>query len=407
MNFGSAALRVTIRTFFALLMIGLAAPLVAEATDGRQIINAFTLTSKTLGEDRQILVRVPPDYLRGTARYPVLYMTDGDAQMLHTVGTVQFLAGVGRMPEMIVVGIVQSNRSRELTPTHWKHFLSSGEEEYPTSGGGEQFLDFIEKELIPWVEASYRTEPFRIFAGHSLGGLLAVHAFVSRPNLFNATIAASPTLWWEDQLEIRKARDLFRDSREMKRTLFVTVGDEAAPIVDGVHALESLLKSSRVKGLRWRVVEMNDEDHGSIVLRAHYSGLRFIFEQWRMPRAKSGEIPGGLAGVRQHYRGLSEDFGYEVPIPEALLNQLGYQLMGQQKLGEAIDAFKENASRHPSSPNVHDSLGEALEHIGENDAALESYSKATELARQTSDPNAPIFASHYERLAARTHKKNE
>ena len=87
------------------------------------------------------------------------------------------------MPEMIVVGIQNTNRTRDMTPT---------KTESANSGGGENFMKFIETEVMPMVEKNYRTQPFKIFAGHSLGGLTVIYSFVSRPDLFNAYIAASP-----------------------------------------------------------------------------------------------------------------------------------------------------------------------------------------------------------------------
>ena len=123
----------------------------------------LTIASKVLGEDRPILVSTPPGYGRGQQRYPVLYLTDGDAHLTHTRGTVDFLARNGLMPQVIIVGIPNTDRNRDLTPSRVPvRTLGSRTFQLPTSGGADKFLNFIETELAPYVEASYRTEPFRI-----------------------------------------------------------------------------------------------------------------------------------------------------------------------------------------------------------------------------------------------------
>ena len=71
-----------------------------------------TLSSKILGEERTLLVSTPANYAQGSAPLPVLYMTDGDAHLSHTRGTVDFLVRNGLMPPVIVVGVTNTDRTR-------------------------------------------------------------------------------------------------------------------------------------------------------------------------------------------------------------------------------------------------------------------------------------------------------
>jgi predicted alpha/beta superfamily hydrolase len=185
-----------------------------------------TLHSTAVGEQRSMLVRTPPGYERGSDRYPVLYLTDGDRHIGHTSATVEYLAERGRMPEMIIVGISNTDRTRDLTPTKASLKEDGKVMELPTSGGADKFLEFIEKELIPHVEKTYRTQPYRVFAGHSFGGLFAVHALVTKPDLFHALISAAPSLHWDNALVVNRAEQLLTGRPELGRTLFVTLGDE-------------------------------------------------------------------------------------------------------------------------------------------------------------------------------------
>ncbi|MDQ3753890.1 MAG: alpha/beta hydrolase-fold protein [Acidobacteriota bacterium] len=361
---------------------------------------SFTLKSGVLGEERTILVRTPPGYERNGQRYPVLYMTDGDAHMLHTSGTVAFLARNNRMPEMIVVGITNTDRTRDLSPTHVAQLPGNPNVRFPTSGGADKFLKFIETELIPQVEAKYRVQPFRALAGHSLGGLFAVHAMLARAELFNVYIAVSPALQWDNFLLIDRAKEFFKNRKDYNRTLFVTLGNEPGDIGDGFKLFREVLQKQQTRGFAWEAVQMEDEDHGSVVLRSHYAGLRKAFDGWQFPRdPNTGAIAGDYKAIEEHFRKLSERMGFTLHPPEALINQVGYQLMGQGKMDEAIVAFKSNVERYPQSANVYDSLAEAYERGAKLDLARPNYEKAVALGKESSDPNLSIYQANLDRVA--------
>ncbi|HEX6184906.1 MAG TPA: alpha/beta hydrolase-fold protein [Pyrinomonadaceae bacterium] len=362
----------------------------------------LVIKSQVLGEERSVLVRVPQGYARATGqRFPVLYMTDGDAHIQHTSGTVSFLARNARMPEMIVVGISNTDRTRDLTPTHVAQLPDNPNARFPTSGGADKFIKFIETELIPFVESKYRTQPYRALAGHSLGGLFAVHTMFTKPELFNSYIAVSPSLQWDNFVLIDRAKEFFKARKELNRTLFTSLGNEPGDIGDAYRLFRDVLQKQQVKDFVWEAVKYDDEDHGSVVLRSHYAGLRKAYDGWQFPRdPNTGAVSGGLKGVEEHYSKLSARMGYAVLPPEPLMNQVGYQLLNQNNAEEAIAAFKLNVERYPNSANVYDSLGEAYERGGKLDLALPNYEKAHTLGQQTNDPNAPIFKTNFERVSA-------
>ncbi|HEU4596875.1 MAG TPA: alpha/beta hydrolase-fold protein [Pyrinomonadaceae bacterium] len=391
----SAASIIFVLLVLAPAALGQAAPPPAYDAPAR-----ITVKSAVLGEDRAILVRVPPGYERDGQRYPVLYMTDGDAHLLHTSGTVSFLARNNRMPEMIVVGIPNTDRQRDLSPTHVAQLPGNPNIRFPTSGGGDKFLKFIETELIPHVEKQYRTQPFRVLAGHSLGGLFAVHAMLSRPELFNAYISVSPALQWDNFLLIERAKEFFKNRKDYNRTLLVSLGNEPGDIGDAFKLFKDVLQKQQTSGFSWEAVEMADEDHGSVVLRSHYAGLRKAFDGWQYPRdPNTGAINGDFKAVEAHYRKLSERLGFTLNPPEALVNQVGYQLMGAGQTEEAIAAFKSNVERYPQSANVYDSLAEAFERSGKLDLARPGYEKAVALGKENNDPNLQVYQTNLERVS--------
>ncbi|HEY8412517.1 MAG TPA: alpha/beta hydrolase-fold protein [Pyrinomonadaceae bacterium] len=384
---------------FAALLLFLSAAVAQPATG---TVKKFSIKSTVLGEERIILVRTPVGYETNNVRYPVLYMTDGDAHIGHTASTIEFLTRNGRISDLIVVGVTNTDRTRDLTPVKSTNKTPAGELQFPTSGGADNFLKFFETELIPQIEKEYRVQPYRILAGHSLGGLFAIHAMMSKPGLFNSYIAVSPSLQWENDEALKRAENFLKNQKEMKVTLFASIGNEPGAIGADFDKFKELLSQTNIKGFEWQAERMADEDHGSVVLRSHYFGLRKVYDGWQMPRdPKNGAVTGGLQAADAHYKKLSEKFGYSIPVPENLINQIGYQYLNDGKPDDAIATFKLNVERYPGSANVYDSLAEAYERGGHIDLAEPLYDKARTLGQQNNDPNAATFTANYERAHAK------
>jgi predicted alpha/beta superfamily hydrolase len=225
--------------------------------------------------------------------------------------------------------------ARDLTPTRADLKNPDGTvDTFPTSGGADRFLDFIQTELIPEIEKRYRTAPYRIFAGHSLGGLLAIHALITRPNLFNAFIAVSPSLQWDNWHTLHQAQQFFATHTELNKTLFFSLANEGStdnPMGKNFEQLQKTLAAAP-KGLIWDSARYPDEDHSSTVLRAHYAGLRTVFSGWQVPRdEKTRLLGGGLAGLEEHFHKLSERFGYQIPVPENMMQQSRLPTLGREE----------------------------------------------------------------------------
>src|ERR1700752_152969 len=375
---------------------------VAIAQPGIGTVKRLPIKSAVLGEERLVLVRTPVGYETNKVSYPVLYMSDGDSHINHTSSSIEFLTQNGRMSDLIVVGVTNTDRTRDLTPVKSTTKNAAGELQFPTSGGADNFLKFFETELIPEIEKQYRVQPYRIFAGHSLGGLFAIHAMITKPGLFNSYVAVSPSLQWENGEELKRVGDFLKNQKELKLTLFASIGNETGGISESFDSFKDLLSKTNIKDFTWQAERFADEDHGSVVLRSHYFGLRKVYEDWQAPRdVKSGAVLGGLKGAETHYKQLSERFGYPIPVPENLVNQIGYQLLGEGKPEEAIATFKINVERYPNSANVYDSLAEAYERGGRIDLAEPLYEKAKVLGEQNNDPNASLFKTNYERAHAK------
>jgi len=148
-----------VKTLFLLLC--LAAPAAAQGPAAATIGFRDSLPSALLQEERELQVFLPDGYAASTARYPVVYLLDGDSHFLHTAATIQFLVREGRIPPLILIAISNTDRTRDLTPETATDSLH----ELPTAGGAQTFLRFMREELFPYVERRYRSERFRILVG--------------------------------------------------------------------------------------------------------------------------------------------------------------------------------------------------------------------------------------------------
>jgi hypothetical protein len=365
-------------------------PGAAAVQDPEPIIigEATTIRSQILGEEREILVSLPPAYEASTDRYPVLYLLDGPGHFHHATGTVAVLARSGAIPALIVVGIGNTDRMRDMTPTH--------DDRLPTSGGAEAFLRFIREELIPHVEGRYRTHSYRVLVGHSLAGLFTVHALTLAPQAFDAYVALSPTLEWGDEIAQANAERLFERKEPLDRTLFLALGDEGGWSLDAFDLFVSMLKSEAPPDLRWSHQFLKGDDHLTVVLRGTYHGLLAAFEGFRIPAAIMDHRD--VEGLRRHLAECARRYGVGPRLPENLVNNLGYQALGQGKTDEAIEFFTMNVKAYPESANVYDSLGEAYEKSGRLDLAAENYAKAVERARTTGDDLLETFEENLARV---------
>jgi predicted alpha/beta superfamily hydrolase len=387
------------RVPIALALVFLAVSLAAQQPQPNVPI-PIQLESKILGETRNILVRTPATYGTGAQSYPVLYLTDGDRQIDHLSALVDFLVREGRMPETILVGITNTDRTRDLTPTRVASQTFERQQfNTPTSGGADRFLDFIAQEVIAYVEKNYRTQPYRVFAGHSFGGLLAMHTAFTRPHLFNGVIAVSPTLTWDNRYVYRRAEEWAKTKASAPRTLVFSVGNEGAELDREFDALQALLKSRAPKSLEWKAVRFPDEDHGSVALPTHYEGLRKVFEPFRFAIRPQDDPKTLYARASDHFAKASARVGFDVKVPEATANLIGYRLLQSGDVPAAIEVFRKNADTYPQSANVYDSLAEAYERAGNLEDAKNNYERAATIGKRASDPNTRIYEQNLERVS--------
>lgn len=371
-----------------------------------------SVTSAVLKEKRKLWVYVPasandPSYAQ--QRYPVLYVLDGDAHFASVVGMVQQLSEVNGnivCPEMIVVGIPNTDRTRDLTPTHVSSASGAAASELSanelkTSGGGESFTAFLEKELIPYVDAHYPTAPHRTLVGHSLGGLLVMNTLLHHPTLFENYVALDPSMWWDGQKLLHEASGLLAQPRLAGRSLFVGIANtmptgfdtvqvrrDTSPATDFMRSKLSLrdeLAHHPGNGLRVVSRYYPNDTHSSVPLPATYDALRFLFQAYAPAPAALYDLqePGSktqpAAFVEAHYQRVSAAMGYPVLPPEPLVNDFAYSLLQGKQAASALALLQLNARNYPTSFHAHDSLGDYYSAQKQPALAIAAYTKALQL----------------------------
>jgi predicted alpha/beta superfamily hydrolase len=347
---------------------------------------SITLKSDILGEDRQIMVYLPTGYERVNMNYPVLYLLDGRTHFQHASSTVQFLSRNGRIPQMIVVAIVNVDRTRDFTPTHMDN--------RPQSGGVKKFISFMQNELFAFIEKEYRTVPYRLLEGHSLGGMFSIHVLFKYPKMFQAHFAMSPYIMWDSNYNLFQASKKLENPMEFKNFLYITIGNEPN-YIEPLKEFTTLLETKKPKGLEWHYTMMDGDNHGTVPLKSLYNGLELLYENWALKAVVADQ---GIDAVHDHYNVLSAKYGYKVDIPENVFNAMGYRAINQKKIKLALEYFLHNVTLYPNSANVYDSLGEGYEAAGNLESAKKNYQIAVERGTISGNNNLVVYKEHLDNV---------
>lgn len=225
--------------------------------------------SKILGQERELIIHLPSarDPRR---RYPVLYVLDGSSQDQPLADKLESLFAQGLVPQAIVVGIPNmsaGNRTFQLVPPFMRTDPATPDS---PRGTGDTFLEFMEKELVPFIATQYGASDTRLFAGNSRGGLLVMYSLVAKPNLFAGRFCFSTPLWRENNLLVERVAAFLPSRTAMKSFLYLSAGEnETDDIKNGLDAMASVLKTRAPAGLVWYVERTPGVDHS---LNAQVSG---------------------------------------------------------------------------------------------------------------------------------------
>lgn len=249
----------------------------ADLQDSIPAHETFTIESKYVDEPRIINVWMPSTYQSTSDSFPVMYMADGGIKedFPHMANTLAKLIKSKSIPPMILVGIENTQRRRDLTaPTE----IESDKTIAPIVGGSEQFRTFIAEEIFTEIKQRYRTTAKKAIIGESLAGLFVTETFLLNPEMFDYYIAFDPSLWWNDQ-KLLKTADQHLNSFPTTSKAFWFAASGAKDIFKPNRKLATKIKAANVKNLSWKFVPKSNEKHNTIFRATKESALIWIWNQ--------------------------------------------------------------------------------------------------------------------------------
>lgn len=363
-----------------------------EPRDGESVsIGSYRkLHSDILNEDRLLLVCLPEGYDQCSMSYPVLYVLYGDqvrgyfAEAVHIVSR---LSDEGSIPQMIVIGVANVERYRDLSPV--------GRRGNPS--GIEPFSDFIEKELLPFVENEYRTKDYRILLGPQAGAAFGLYTLVKRKGFFDAFIIENP--FRSEPVHgvlLPLVEELLRKGLPSYTFIQITCADR-----------EGYLDKTREIGyMREFQREVEQRNPDNLTLITHYlgeipdfipppllkEGLRELFRDYNFPEDREVR---GLSDITSYYAALSDKLGFEITIPEKTLADEALELAEKRGSDSAIEVLEYLIEIYPSSLNGYWRLANVYRELGDREKAIEYLRKCLEIM-----PGMPPALHWLEKLEA-------
>ncbi|MGH8027350.1 MAG: alpha/beta hydrolase [Pseudoxanthomonas sp.] len=268
-------------------------------------LRLHSLKSAIFGNERTIRVLLPAGYgdaANKDRRYPVLYLLDGqnvfDACLSevshHEWGvdeTVRQLVEENKIPPLIVVGVDHAGKDRAREYLPYKDFIGNPDMDEPA---GTQFPDFMTKEVMPLVDANYRTlqgPPNTGIGGSSYGGAATLYALLTKPNTFGYGLIESPTLWVGMGQLVRDTDPLV----VMPQKVFVGFGGKEASearfndkMVGLIRQVETNFRAAGYDDSNFRFVVDPAAEHTEAAWEKRLPGaLTFLFGDWKPTPAPS------------------------------------------------------------------------------------------------------------------------
>jgi hypothetical protein len=283
----------------------------------------YRIDSSVLGETRRIAVATPPSYSKSQRRYPVVIAFDGESLFAPLWAAATHLMAAGQIPESIVVGVENTDRLRDLTPPGLS--VSGG----GLNMGGDRFLDFLERDLLPALARQFRGGEPVVLVGHSSGGILVTYAAATRDRFPWVVAIDVPAHLGDGWLGKRIAERTRKPAAGHLRyvSLEARFGWPERMWKELVAAAPPTWTLAKEKVAR--------ESHESMVLMAAYLGLRRVFEDYSAvgrPQTTAGR-------TFEHYAALERLYGAPIPPPLTALVNLVEDLLIEGKREQARQSF--------------------------------------------------------------------
>lgn len=322
--------------------------------------------SAILGEDRLLQVHLPREYDAAGPGYPVVYVFYSDwvegyfAELVNDL----YHLGMDRMPPAILVGVPNTQRYRDLLP--WPRERALGEE-----GQADRFLRFVREELIPFVDAEYRTKPFRVMVGPQTAAVFGLYALLEAPGTFQAFVLNDPCVVDGPERGLCPELPAFARSLRAGGTyLAVSHGGSGGPGgLERLEALRAALEEGTAEGFRWRIEVDPAWPYFLAPVRAR-EALLDLFRDYPLPSPAEAR---SLAEVQAHYGAVSQELGFELEPPDLVLTLAANGQMDRGDHAAALETFRYLVNLYPSSLNGPWGLANLHRVMGDTATAIRYY----------------------------------
>lgn len=257
-----------------------------------------TIHSKILNEDRYLWIHIPEAARNTTKKFPVIFLFDAEANFDVTKHTLDKLSKVSTSKaasEIILVGIGNIwLRYRDYSPSHVNSSPWLDEPTAKTTGGGETFISFLEKELLPHIEEKYPVSSNRTLIGHSMGGLQVINILLKHKELFDNYIAIDPSMWWDNNKLVNESAGILRDRSFDNKKLFLAIANERDKKMSREHirqdtsektilirpsfSLADIIEKNKHNKLSYEWKFYKDDHHMTVNTPATYDALKAIID---------------------------------------------------------------------------------------------------------------------------------
>ena len=327
------------------------------------LVKNQVIDSKILKEKRLVSILTPANYAYSSQKPAVLYVLDAEWIFKYAKGLVNFLSNdLGAMPPLIVVGIYNTDRYRDLNAT------------YNKKDSYFKFAEFMEKELMPYINKNYRSNGFNLIYGWSSGSGMVSAMMNQKTELFDAYIEGGSGIGPKTKAYLEK--NIPTLNLKQKHLYVSTEG--IGPRKKGLYVYQQMMQKLNPKGLRWKMEVLKGHQHVSALAQGLHNGLRFVFQDFVVPEKV---VLKGLDAIKAYYKDLNQKFSFQVKMPIGVINESAFIMYyNSKKLEEAVKILKYGMKLYPKSPTIAGVLAEIYAEDKKPTLAAQLYKQALEKA---------------------------
>lgn len=321
----------------------------------------YQMNSEILKKNIPISVHLPKGYDISNEHYQSHYLFDWNLIGKAYTGLIDYYSQLSEIPEGIIIGMGHNRKFDNY-----------------------KYSEFIEKELIPFIDSTYRTNSYRLLAGHSSAGFHATQIYSDSPDLFDSYIVGSP-------VDIAIPTDKFSENTIMSNIYIAYADNDFPNVISKCKELQTVIQSKSA-GKHIRVEKISDKDHFSSFPSVIENSLDFIYQHWKLELSVETDKTYPEL-IEEHYSRLSSEFGYEILIQEKELYRLSYRLLKEDKVNKANELLVYSTRLYPNSAFIRHLLAKSFVELDDIENAKIEYVKSLELF-----PDNKLAKKEYDKL---------